>query len=65
MAHQASDPQIRLKLLLALGLAVTVFVETYRFEPNEFYNTFSGAHKPVPFGSSLATISLIPSSMPA
>jgi amidase len=36
-----------MKLLLALALAVTGFAETYRFEPKEFYNTFSSAHKPV------------------
>lgn len=27
-------------------LALAGFAETYRFEPTEFYNTFSGAHKP-------------------
>ena len=36
-----------MKLLLALAIAATGFAETYRFEPKEFYNTFSGAHKPV------------------
>jgi amidase len=36
-----------MKLFLVLALAVTCFAETYRFEPKEFYNTFSGAHKPV------------------
>jgi len=36
-----------MKLVLALALAVTAFAETYRFEPKEFYNTFSSAHKPV------------------
>src|SRR5438094_3438390 len=36
-----------MKLLLALAIAVTGFAETHRFEPKEFYNTFSGAHKPV------------------
>jgi len=33
-------------LILALGLAVAAFGETHRFEPKEFYNTFSGAHPP-------------------
>jgi amidase len=36
-----------MKLFLALALAVTGFAETHRFEPKEFFNTFSGAHKPV------------------
>ena len=36
-----------MKLLLMLALAVTGFAETYRFQPTEFYNTFSGAHAPV------------------
>src|SRR5579872_3550461 len=36
-----------MKLLLTLALAATSFAETHRFEPTEFYNTFSGAHKPV------------------
>src|SRR4029077_392129 len=36
-----------MKLVLVLAVAVTAFAETYRFEPKEFYNTFSGAHKPV------------------
>src|SRR5712691_5152547 len=36
-----------MKLLPLLALAVTGFAETHRFEPKEFYNTFSGAHKPV------------------
>ena len=36
-----------MKVFLALALAVTGFAETHRFEPKEFYNTFSGAHKPV------------------
>jgi amidase len=36
-----------MKLFLVLALAVTCFAETYRFEPKEFYNTFSGFHKPV------------------
>jgi amidase len=30
-----------------LMLAATASAETHRFEPTEFYNTFSGAHKPV------------------
>src|SRR3984957_5649226 len=34
-------------LLLMLAMTATSFAETYRFEPTEFYNTFSGAHKPV------------------
>jgi len=34
-------------LLLMLVLAVTSFAETHRFQPTEFHNTFSGAHKPV------------------
>jgi amidase len=36
-----------MKLLLMLMLAATASAETHRFEPTEFYNTFSGAHKPV------------------
>jgi amidase len=36
-----------MKFTLALALAVTGLAETHRFEPKEFYNTFSGAHKPV------------------
>ena len=36
-----------MRLFLVLTLTVTSFAETYRFEPKEFYNTFSGAHKPV------------------
>jgi acetamidase/formamidase len=35
-----------MKLLLMLVLAVTCFAETHRFQPTEFYNTFSGAHAP-------------------
>ena len=35
-----------IKLLLAFALAVSARAETHRFEPQEFYNTFSGAHKP-------------------
>ena len=34
-------------LLLASLLAGSLFAETHRFEPKEFYNTFSGAIKPV------------------
>jgi acetamidase/formamidase len=33
-------------LLLLLALAVTGFAETHRFQPTEFHNTFSGAHRP-------------------
>ncbi|MCU1261384.1 MAG: hypothetical protein JWO80_4269 [Bryobacterales bacterium] len=36
-----------MKLLLTLALAATGFAETHRFEPKQFYNTFSGAHTPV------------------
>jgi hypothetical protein len=36
-----------MKLLLTLALTVTCFAETHRFQPTEFYNTFSGAHTPV------------------
>ena len=36
-----------MKMLLTLALAATGFAETHRFEPKEFYNTFSGAHTPV------------------
>src|SRR5579862_9612460 len=36
-----------MRLVLAFALAATGFAETHRFEPTEFYNTFSGAHKPV------------------
>jgi amidase len=32
---------------LALILGVSAFAETHRFEPKEFHNTFSYAHKPV------------------
>jgi amidase len=35
-----------MKLVLCVALAATGFAETHRFEPKEFYNTFSGAHKP-------------------
>ncbi len=34
-------------LLVALALASPAIAETHHFEPKEFYNTFSGAHKPV------------------
>ena len=55
MAHQTSDLEVRVvgepcneaSFVLALTLAVTAFAETHRFEPKEFYKTFSGAHKPV------------------
>jgi amidase len=33
-------------LLLILAFAATGWAETHRFEPKEFYNTFSGAHTP-------------------
>jgi acetamidase/formamidase len=36
-----------LRALLAVSLGGIAFAETYRFEPKEFYTTFSGAHKPV------------------
>ncbi len=36
-----------MKRLLLVAFAVTCFAETHRFEPKEFYNTFSGAIKPV------------------
>jgi acetamidase/formamidase len=35
-----------MKLALLLALAATGFAETHRFQPTEFYNTFSGAHAP-------------------
>src|SRR3954452_22837663 len=35
------------RLPLLLALACTAFAETHHFEPKEFHNTFSGAHKPV------------------
>jgi len=35
-----------MKLFLVFALAVTGSAETYRFEPTEFYNTFSSAHEP-------------------
>jgi acetamidase/formamidase len=34
-------------LLLPLFLSAAASAETYHLEPKEFYNTFSGAHKPV------------------
>jgi amidase len=36
-----------LRAILVVSLGGIAFAETYRFEPKEFYNTFSGAHKPV------------------
>jgi amidase len=36
-----------LRVVLLVSLAAIAFGETHRFEPKEFYNTFSGAHKPV------------------
>src|SRR6202140_2738364 len=36
-----------LRIILVLPLSASTFAETYRFEPKEFHNTFSGAHKPV------------------
>jgi amidase len=36
-----------MKLIFALALAATACAETHRFQPTEFYNTFSGSHKPV------------------
>ena len=36
-----------MKLLLLFALVTTGFAETHRFEPKEFYNTFSSAHAPV------------------
>lgn len=38
---------LRLSLVLALALPSIGFAETHHFEPKEFHNTFSGAHKPV------------------
>src|SRR5690242_11987308 len=35
-----------MKLILVLALTATGFAETHRFQPTEFYNTFSSAHKP-------------------
>ena len=34
-------------ILLPLALAATGWAETHQFQPAEFHNTFSGAHKPV------------------
>ena len=36
-----------MKLLLILTLTVAGSAETHRFEPKQFYTTFSGAHPPV------------------
>ena len=36
-----------MKLLLTFALAAAAFGETHRFQPTQFYNTFSGAHAPV------------------
>jgi amidase len=36
-----------MRLLLALALTTAAFAETHRFDPTEFYNTFSSAHRPV------------------
>ena len=48
MAHRTPQTGRRcVRFVLALALAATGFAETYRFEPKEFYNTFSSAHKPV------------------
>jgi amidase len=35
-----------MRVLMVFALAAIGHAETYRFEPKEFYNTFSGAHKP-------------------
>ncbi len=35
-----------MKVFLTLALAATAFAETHRFQPKEFYNTFSGSHAP-------------------
>src|SRR6516165_4647140 len=35
-----------MKLLLVFALAAVGWAESFQFEPQEFYNTFSGAHKP-------------------
>src|SRR5215471_11882076 len=35
-----------MKLFLVFALAAICRAETYHFEPQEFYNTFSGSHKP-------------------
>ena len=34
-------------IILVVSFSATTFAETYRFEPKEFHNTFSRAHKPV------------------
>jgi len=39
--------QALLPAVLAASLGSIAFAETHHFEPKEFYNTFSGAHKPV------------------
>ena len=36
-----------MKPLIALALAAAACAETHRFEPKEFYNTFSSSHAPV------------------
>src|SRR5215469_7124658 len=36
-----------MKVLLTFALAATAFAETHRFQPKEFYNTFSSAFVPV------------------
>jgi amidase len=36
-----------MKVVLLFALVATGFAETHRFEPKEFYNTFSSAHAPV------------------
>src|ERR1700676_5511096 len=36
-----------LRAIFVVSLGGIAFAETYHFEPKEFYNTFSGAHKPV------------------
>jgi hypothetical protein len=35
-----------MKLFPLFPLAVTCFGETHRFQPTDYYNTFSSAHKP-------------------
>jgi acetamidase/formamidase len=35
-----------MKLFLTLAFAATACAETHRFEPTQFYNTFSGSHPP-------------------
>src|SRR6266566_2470537 len=39
--------QSLLRVILTVSIAATASAETHRFEPKEFHNTFSGAHKPV------------------